>query len=64
MVPTADSPEAIKKLTRAQEIFKAASPEYQTLIREILKDEREVMHLKRRNDIHQRLFEHVKRVIK
>lgn len=64
MNPTVDSPETIKKLTRAQEIFKASSPEYQTLIRDILKDERDVMHLKRRNDIHQRLFEHVKRVIK
>ncbi|WP_041245437.1 hypothetical protein [Geotalea uraniireducens] len=57
-------PEQSKKLTRAQEIFKAASPEYQTLIRDILKEERDVMHLKRRSDIHQRLFEHVKRVIK
>ena len=64
MIPTPDSPDSIKKLTRAQEIFKAASPEYQTLIRDILKDERDVMHLKRRNDIHHRLYEHVKRVIK
>lgn len=64
MIPTPDSPETTKKLTRAQEIFKAASPEYQTLIRDILKEERDVMHLKRRSDIHHRLFEHVKRVIK
>ncbi|WP_225071835.1 hypothetical protein [Desulfuromonas sp. CSMB_57] len=53
-----------KKLTRAQEIFKAASEDYQVLIREILKEERDVMHLKRRSDIHTRLYEHVKRVIK
>jgi len=53
-----------KKLTRAQEIFKMSSPEYQALIRDILKEERDVMHLKRRSDIHQRLYEHVKRVIK
>ncbi|TWJ26534.1 hypothetical protein [Geobacter argillaceus] len=64
MIPTADSPETIKKLTRAQEIFKSATPEYQALIREILKEERDVMHLKRRSDIHQRLYEHVRRVIK
>jgi hypothetical protein len=57
-------PESIKKLTRAQEIFKSAQPEYQTLIRDILKEERDVMHLKRRNDILTRLYEHVKRVIK
>ena len=53
-----------KKLSRAQEIFKTSSPEYQALIRDILKEERDVMHLKRRSDIHQRLYEHVKRVIK
>lgn len=64
MSPSADTPETIKKLTRAQEIFKAATPEYQTLIRDILKEERDVMHLKRRSDIHQRIYEHVKRVIK
>ena len=61
---TPDTPESLKKLTRAQEVFKAASPEYQTLIRDILKEERDVMHLKRRSDIHTRLYEHVKRVIK
>ena len=51
-------------LTRAQEIFKGAKPEYQNLIREILKEERDVMHLRRRSDIHQRLYDHVKRVIR
>jgi len=64
MVPSEDTPETIKKLTRAQELFKSSSPEYQTLIRDVLKEERDVMHLKRRSDIHQRLYEHVKRVIK
>lgn len=51
-------------LTRAQEIFKSATPEYQTLIRDVLKEERDVMHLKRRSDIHQRIYDHIKRVIK
>ena len=50
--------------TRAQEIFKEAPVEYQTLIRDILREERDVMHLKRRSDIHQRLYDHIKRVIK
>jgi len=59
-----DTPENIRKLTRAQEIFKTSTSEYQMLIRDILKEERDVMHLKRRSDIHQRLYEHVKRVIK
>lgn len=61
---TDQHPEQIRKLTRAQEIFKASSPEYQTLIRDILKEERDVMYMKRRSEIHQRLYEHVKRVIK
>ncbi len=51
-------------LSRAQEIFKAANPEYKELIRDFLKEERDVMHLKRRSDIHQRLLDHIKRVIK
>ena len=51
-------------VTRAQEIFKSANPEYKELIRNFLKEERDVMHLKRRSDIHQRLLDHIKRVIK
>jgi len=51
-------------LTRAQEIFKGARDEYKVLIRDILKEERDVMHLKRRSDIHQRLYDHIRRVIK
>jgi hypothetical protein len=51
-------------MTRAQEIFKSAKPELQNLIREILKEERDVMHLTRRSDIHQRIYDHIRRVIK
>lgn len=59
-----DSTSSGRSMTRAQEIFKAALPEYQTLIRDVLKEERDVMHLKRRSDIHQRLYDHIKRIIK
>ena len=52
------------KITRAQEIFKSDKPEYQTLIRDILKEERDVLHYQRRSDIYQRLYDHIKRVIK
>lgn len=55
---------APKGLSRAQELFKNARPEYKELIREFLKEEREVMHLQRRSDIHQRLYDHIKRIIK
>ena len=51
-------------ITRAQELFKAISQDYQALIRDCLKEERDVMHLKRRSDIHQRIYDHVKRIIK
>jgi len=56
--------EKIQRLTRAQEIFKSAKPEYQTLIRDVLIDERKVMHLKKRPEIHQRIYDHIKRIIK
>ena len=50
--------------TRTAELFEKASPELKALVRAILHDEREVMLMKRRSDIHQRIYEHVKRVIK
>jgi hypothetical protein len=60
-----DSLEAnARKLTRAQEIFKGAKSEYQILNRDILKDERDLMHLQRRPEIHQKIYDHIKRVIK
>lgn len=59
-----ESKQISHSMTRAQEIFKSATSEYQNLIREILKEERDVMHLKRRSDIHQRIYDHIKRVIK
>ena len=59
-----DSTSIGRSITRAQEIFKAANPEYQALIRDVLKEERDVMHLKRRSEIHQRLYNHIKRIVK
>ncbi len=49
---------------KAKTIFQNAKPEYQVLIRAILSEERKVMHLQRRNDIHQRIYDHVRRIIK
>lgn len=63
-MPAADSKLASTAISRAQELFKSASPECKELIRDFLKEERDVMHLKRRSDIHQRLYDHIKRVIK
>lgn len=54
----------LPQLSKAQQAFRDAPADYRDLIREILKEERDVMHLKRRSDIHQRLYDHIKRVIK
>jgi hypothetical protein len=50
--------------TKAKQIFSTASPEHQALIRDILREEREVINMKRRSDIHTRIYEHVRRIIK
>lgn len=50
--------------TKAKEIFSKASTEHQALIREILREEREVINMRRRSDIHTRLYDHIRRIIK
>jgi len=50
--------------TRAKQIFSKASPEHQALIRDILREEREVINMRRRADIHTRLYDHIRRIIK
>jgi hypothetical protein len=51
-------------VARAKQIFSKASPDLQALIRDILREEREVINMRRRSDIHKRLYEHVRRIIK
>lgn len=50
--------------SRAKEIFTSVRPEVQTLIREVLREERDVQHLTRRSDIHARIYDHIRRLIK
>jgi hypothetical protein len=50
--------------TRAQQIFKDAPEEQQKLIKDILAEERKVMHKERRPHIHQTIYDHVKRLIR
>jgi len=52
------------KHSRSQEAFLQASEDVQNLLRSVLRDEREVMHLKRRPEIHQKILEHVKRIVR
>lgn len=46
--------------TRSQQIFKAADPTTQKLVKALLNVERGVMHMKRRDDIHKDLGQIVK----
>jgi len=50
--------------TRSQDAFLNASEETQQLVRSVLRDERDVMHLKRRPEIHQKILDHVKRIVR
>jgi hypothetical protein len=61
---TDDNQATDRVLSRAQQIFRDAPENHRDLIKRVLEEERELMHLKRRNDIHQRIYEHVKRVIR
>jgi hypothetical protein len=52
-----------KNHTRSQQLFLAAPEEYQKLIRDILKEEREVIHLEKRPEIYQKIVHLVRRHI-
>lgn len=47
----------------AREIYMAADPTTQDLIKEILQQEREVQHLRRRPDIHKNILDILKRTV-
>jgi hypothetical protein len=49
--------------TRSQQEFVKAPEPIQQLVRAVLREEREVMHLKRRPEIHQKILDHVKQRI-
>jgi hypothetical protein len=47
----------------SKEIFKKASPTIQQLVKQVLQDEREVMHMAKRMGIHERILERVKKAV-
>lgn len=49
---------------RVKAIFESANETHRKLIREILKEERDVQHMLRRADIHSKIYDHVRRLIK
>ena len=48
----------------AREIFMKTAPEIQEIIRSALREERDVQHLKKKTEIHVKLYEHIRRIIK
>ena len=52
------------KYTRAQQLFKDSPEELKNLIKDLLEEERKVMHKQRRPNIHQNIYDHVKRQIR
>ncbi len=49
--------------TRSQQEFVNAPEHLQQILRAVLREEREVMHLRRRPEIHQKIFDHVRRIV-
>lgn len=48
--------------TRARQIFKQAGKECQEVVKQVLQEERGVMHLLRRNEIHTKIYDIIKKV--
>lgn len=55
--------EQSREQTRSQQEFVKSPEQIQQLVRAVLRDERDVMHLKRRPEIHQKILDHVKQRI-
>jgi hypothetical protein len=59
-----DTPNAAGPSSRSKEIFYSTLEENQELIKAILKDERDLQHMKKRPEIHSKIYDHVKRLVK
>ena len=49
--------------TRSRAKFASAPPEIQELVKAVLSEERQVMHMRTRPDIHKNILTHVKRLV-
>lgn len=58
-----ESPSERLPLTASQRAFKDAAPEIRDLVKRVLQEERKVMHMKKRTEIHATILEQVKRAI-
>ena len=50
--------------SRAKKTFTKASAECQEVIKQVLRYEREVRHLQRRTDIHTKIYDTIKKVVR
>lgn len=62
-MPEDESPPQRLPLTASQRAFRDAAPEIKDLVKRVLQEERKVMHMKKRAEIHATILEHVKRAI-
>ncbi|PWU19857.1 MAG: hypothetical protein C5B50_05355 [Verrucomicrobia bacterium] len=58
-----DNKEAPREQTRSQQEFLKAAEPLQQLVRAVLREERDVMHLRRRSEIYQKILDHVRQRI-
>lgn len=49
--------------TRSREEFMKAPEEIRELVKAVLQEERQVMHMRTRPDIHKNILQHVKRLV-
>jgi hypothetical protein len=49
--------------TRSREEFQKAPAEIRELVKSVLQEERQVMHMRTRPDIHKNILQHVKRLV-
>ncbi len=49
--------------TRSRAEFQKAPPEIKELVKAVLSEERQVMHMRTRPDIHKNILTHVKRLV-
>lgn len=56
--------ESKRQESKSEEIYNHASEECKNIIRFVLSEERNYMHLKKRSDIYAKIYSHVKKVVK
>lgn len=53
-----------EEMTRSQKAFVDAPEQIQRLIRQVLSEERQVVHLKTRPEIHKKILDHVRAIVR